>query len=158
MRSGIMLLATLALAGCDEQAKAPAVAASSASATAEALVPAATPDPAPTNAPASLIGEWRVAGIDGQPLDGPIGLAVSIDDRSISAEPPCAGFVWNYRYTAGSLEILSRPEKKLPPGCTVAPQQTALDRAISAATRADRTPANGVELSGGGHSLLLFSQ
>ncbi len=153
-----MLLAALALAGCGERAKAPVVADSQASDSSDPLAPAERPEPPPTNAPASLVGEWRVAGINGQPLDALIGLTVSIDDKSISIEPPCAAFVWNYRYTKGSLEFLPRPEKKPPPGCTVAPQHTALDRAISAATQVDRTPANGVELSGGGQSVLLFSQ
>ncbi len=56
------------------------------------------------------------------------------------------------------MEILPRPEAKPPPGCTVARQQADLARAISAVTLADRTPANGVALTGGGHSVLLFSQ
>ena len=41
----------------------------------------------------TLEGEWRVAGIDGQSLDQPVGLALSASAQEIWWDPRCAGFV-----------------------------------------------------------------
>jgi hypothetical protein len=108
-----------------------------------------------------------VAGIDGKPVEAPIGIALSIDATTIRFEPVCAGFSWHYRYKDGLLETWRSsegprpaPGSTPPPVCAVAvlPEQRALATAIRAATRAVRTPANAVELSGGGHAVTLFSQ
>lgn len=44
--------------------------------------------------------------------------------------------------------------------CTIAtpPRLPDVNRALINATQIERTPENGILLSGGGHSLLLFSQ
>jgi len=129
--------------------------------------PSAQPQPAPSEtplpAPASLVGEYRVAGIDGEELDTDFGLALSIDRGHVSFEPTCAGFVWSYAYRDGALDIERRQEKlhhPPPPVCAIAihPTQRKLAEALDAVNRAGRTPANGVELSGNGRSVLLFSQ
>lgn len=112
---------------------------------------------APSEAPASLIGEWRVAGIDGQPVDAPIGIALSIGTQEIGFDPRCAGFAWDYNYSAGTLETIRRNPTAI---CTIG-YDPVLDRladALDGVTTARRTPANAIELSGGGHSVTLFSQ
>jgi len=117
-------------------------------------------------APAELVGEWRVAGIDGQALTGDIGIALSIDAQSLSYEPRCAGFVWDYTYARGSVSLeraapVNPPVDGIPaPVCAVAvaPELRALGIALDHAVSAGRTPENGVLLSGGGHSVTLFSQ
>ncbi|TXC73346.1 hypothetical protein FSZ31_00845 [Sphingorhabdus soli] len=116
--------------------------------------------------PDSLVGEWRVAGIDGNSLTGNIGIAVSIDENTIGYEPRCRGFVWNYRYARGEVGVTRAPPLNSPvdgvpaPVCLVAvpPELIALGKAFDAVEQAGRTPENGVLLSGGGHSVTLFSQ
>lgn len=131
--------------------------------------PAAQSQPAPSDtpaslpAPASLVGEYRVAGIDGQSLDAPFGIALSITEGRISFEPACAAFMWSYAYLDGALDIERRQEKlhhPPPPVCAepAAAELQQLASALDVVDRAGRTPANGIELSGKGRSLLLFGQ
>ncbi|MFC4256938.1 hypothetical protein GRI97_14560 [Altererythrobacter xixiisoli] len=112
-----------------------------------------------------LIGEYRVASINGLPLDGEIGIALSIKGALLSFEPTCAGFVWNIGFTGDRLRTSRHraaqgPDGMPPPVCAiaVAPEQAALARALDAVSRAERTPSNGILLSGEGSSVLLFSQ
>jgi hypothetical protein len=115
---------------------------------------------------ATLEGEWRVAGIDGQPLDQPIGLALSASKDEIWWAPRCAGFVRSYRIHGTSIRFAPdtsvRPDSSgnPPPVCTIAPPASvnAVLTALDAADAVVRTPANAIEISGGGHSLTLFSQ
>lgn len=155
---GFALIALGLLTACGEQGERAAPAATpSASATPS---PAASPT---LPAPDTLIGEYRVAGIDGEELNADFGIALSIDEGHVSFEPTCAGFVWSYAYRDGALEIERRQEKIAhppPPVCAIAihPLQRQLGEALEAVNRAGRTPANGIELSGNGRSVLLFSQ
>ncbi|MGE5561778.1 MAG: hypothetical protein ACM3ZV_00530 [Bacillota bacterium] len=116
---------------------------------------------------ATLEGEWRVAGIDGHALDQPVGIALSASRQEIWWAPRCAGLVRSYtiagtRFAAGPpLGVQPRrPGEPTPPVCTIAPPPRAgeLFQALDSADRIERTPQNGVLISGGGHSLLLFSQ
>jgi hypothetical protein len=121
---------------------------------------------APITAIGDLLGEYRVAGMDGQPLDAPIGIAVSIDGPMLSYEPSCAGFVWSLKFEDGRLvthrfgEAHAAPDVPPPPVCAVAifPEQRQLAEAFDAAERVSRTAANGILFEGGGRSVLLFSQ
>ncbi len=119
----------------------------------------AAPTPTPT-AVGSLVGEYRVAGIDGEPLDLPFALTLSIDDRLIVNEGVCGGDAWDYRLEGTKLELTRT--RSPDPACLATvrlhPVVLRLPAAIDAATRAERTPSNGIELSGGGHSVTLYSQ
>ena len=119
---------------------------------------------------ATLAGEYRVAAIDGTGIGGGIGLALTVTDTLIWFDPRCAGFNWTYTLSDGAL-VTDRPQKPRPPGaplvagpraapCRIAvhPEQQRLATALDAVTQARRTPSNGIELSGGGHSVTLFSQ
>ncbi|MXO75261.1 hypothetical protein GRI40_08540 [Altererythrobacter aerius] len=116
----------------------------------------------------TLAGEWRVAGIDGKPLDAPQGIALSGSDRELWWEPRCAGFVRSYRidglrFTPGPrLDAPAPPPPGTPPPpvCTIGllPGLQDVFRAVNAATTVGRDPSNGILLSGGGHSVLLYSQ
>ena len=121
-------------------------------------------------APASLEGEYRVAGIDGAEVGGGIGIALTVTDKLIWFDPRCAGFNWTYTYAGGKLTT-DRPQKPRPPGAPytagpmapvckigVHPEQQRLATALDAVTATRRTPSNGIELSGGGHSVTLYSQ
>ena len=116
----------------------------------------------------TIVGEYRVAGIDGESIDQPYAIALSITADKISFAPECAGFVWTYNYSHdGTLSTARHPDhggETAPDGSTVVcavglkPTDIPLSQAIDAATRAGRTPQNAIELSGGGRSVTLFSQ
>ena len=115
----------------------------------------------------TLEGEWRVAGIDGQPLEQPVGLALRASAQEIWWDPRCAGYVRSYRIEGGKFTtgphigfVPRKPGEPTPPVCTIAPPPRIGDvfRALTEATTIVRTPQNGIEILGGGHSVLLFSQ
>ncbi len=156
MRTALIILAVV-LTGCRQ-----------------APAPDPSPEAAASHAPtsslspvATLEGEWRVAGIDGAPFDEAYGLALSADADEIWWEPRCANMAFRYRIedtriVTGEVEPPAPLELGQPPSptCTADPPSRLGDvaRALAAADTVGRTPANGVLLSGGGHSLLLFSQ
>jgi hypothetical protein len=127
--------------------------------------PTPTPTPAPSlaapspAAPTTLAGEWRVAGIDGAPFDEPFGLALSADTRLMWMEPRCAGVARSYRIQGGRISFGPDPDARNEV-CAIGmpPRTDEIVRALDSAGMIRRTPQNGIELSGGGHSLILFSQ
>ncbi|MFN3515632.1 MAG: hypothetical protein ACK4YM_00535 [Novosphingobium sp.] len=149
MRGAVVLALAALLAGACKQER-PAL----------PPAPAGTPAPPATprgDAPATLVGEWRVAGIDGQPVDAPIGIALTIGGQEIGFDPRCAGFTWGYTYSAGVLATKRRRQAAI---CAIG-YDPVLDRlagALDRVTIVRRTAANGIELSGGGRSVTLFSQ
>ena len=163
------LLTALLLAGCEARDEAPAAESPAPSRAEEttASTPAPGAAPAPETLVDSLAGEWRVAGIDGVALDEPVGIALSGDGDELWWEPRCAGLVRSYRISgpsiafgpAGDAAALPRGAPP-PPVCAIAvpPRITDLTRAIDSAETVGRTPANGIMIEGGGHSVLLFSQ
>ena len=125
------------------------------------------PEPVPPPVD-TLAGEWRVAGIDGKPFDADYGIALSASADEIWWEPRCAGIVRRYRIRGYSVSMML-PEPppaqeglpRPPPAvCTIGVPVGVENafRALDAVDRVMRTPENGIELSGGGHSLTLFSQ
>ena len=129
----------------------------------EAPTPAPTPAPslaAPSPAgPTTLAGEWRVAGIDGAPFDEPFGLALSADARLVWMEPRCAGVARSYRISGARIAFAPDPNARNEVCAIGMPPRTEdVLRALDAADTIRRTPQNGIELSGGGRSLTLFSQ
>jgi hypothetical protein len=156
----LSLLATLLLTGCGPAgSEATPAAEQEASPTPAGATQAKSPafNPAATPAAESLAGEYRVAGIDGVELDAPIGIAVSIGPRSIELAP-CAGFAWTYTHANGVLETERIPVSPDEPICRIPEETARAGVAMAAASRVRRTSANGLEFSGGGRSVLLFSQ
>jgi hypothetical protein len=153
--ASLCLLSCLFVAGCGENAP-----------------PPDSPEAAPVSNPAvpteevaimtteELAGEYRVAGIDGAPTDENFGIALSISavPSVISFDEECGTFSWATDMEGGVLFTSRLPAE--PPSCDtpIHPRLLQLAAAIDAADRAARTPANGVELSGDGRSVLLFSQ
>jgi hypothetical protein len=132
--------------------------------------PARSAQTMPDAAPSSLVGQYRVAGIDGEEVGGGIGIALTVTEQLIWFDPRCAGFSWTYIYDDGALAT-DRPEKPregkgqflagpVRPTCRIAvhPEQRRLANALDAVDRVRVTPSNAIELSGGDHSLVLFSQ
>lgn len=128
----------------------------------------ATPPASVAPAPATLSGHWRVAGIDGEPFDEPYGLALVADEDRIWWEPTCAGGNFSYTIDGNSFAAIAYtdpamrpvPGEPPPPVCAIAfpPRLSEVFRAIQSADRIEITPENGVLISGGGHSLVMFSQ
>ncbi len=159
-----ILLYALALTGCGENAVAPPAAQVSDTPVPQQATPAGS---VALTRIGDLVGEYRVAGIDGAEIPGDQGIALSIDGNQLSFEPTCAGFVWRIELPADELRFVRVPQyppavagAPPPPVCAVAvsPQLRQLGKAIDASTRAWRTPANGIMIEGGGRSALLFSQ
>ena len=129
----------------------------------EAPTPAPSPSPslaAPSPAaPITLAGEWRVAGIDGAPFDEPYGLELSADARLIWMEPRCAGVARSYRISGRRIAFGPDPDARNEV-CAIGmpPRTDDVLRALDAAQTIRRTPSNGIEIAGGGHSLTLYSQ
>ena len=158
------------LAACVQQAgeQAPPASPSETTAAAPEPTPKTTPaiSPSPSLAPvATLEGEWRVAGIDGADFNEPYGLALSGSAQELWWEPRCARMARSYRIDGRAVDFaaaLDAPKPGDPPAlvCTIAPPPRLGEvmRALDAATTIGRTVQNGIEISGGGRSLLLFSQ
>ena len=108
----------------------------------------------------SLKGEWRVASIDGAEFDEPYGLALSADDSRIWFEPACAAQGRNYTISGLRFAAAAPGTSSDQVVCDIAVPDGLAEvwRAIDAAERVERTPGNGVMISGGGRSLLLFAQ
>lgn len=136
-------------------------------------VPVAPNQPVGPAAVATLAGHWRIAGIDGQALDEPYGIALTADSREIWWEPRCAGVGWTYRIDGHRLAVGPIEAEKpragpttvedpasVPDICTIGlPERLAdVGAALLAARRIRRTASNGIMIEGDGRSLLLFSQ
>lgn len=113
----------------------------------------------------SLAGEWRVAGIDGRPLDEPVALALTGDERRLWWEPRCAGMARTYRLDGHRITFHAAASKTpedgaTPPVCAIAlpPRLAEVMRALDGAERIVRTESNGVLISGPDHEVTLFSQ
>ncbi len=168
MRFATVLWPCALVAACTQQApeRAPQALPSNARISGAPSEPSAAAQSSSTFAPvASLAGEWRVAGIDGAEFNEPYGLALSGDAQELWWAPRCARFVRSYRIEGTSVsfhQVLDEPKPGAvpPPVCTIAPPPRIADvtRALDAATTIGRTPGNGIEISGGGHSVTLFSQ
>ena len=141
-----------------------------------ACQPAAAPEPEASEratldpleaGPASIVGDYRVAGIDNEALDIGEAIAVSITATTISYEPTCLGYSWDYEYSQGTLAAERTPgvgpeidENGSVASCLVAvpPEFDRVANAFADADRVFTTPENGLLFSGGRHSVTLFSQ
>lgn len=146
-----LALALMALAGCGQQpAREPRPTASS--------VPAATPAPAaePPLPAAELPGEYRIAGVDGRDIDLPHAITASIDGGRIRVTSGCLRRDWTYVYEGGRLTTKKASVLSCLPNPR--PEEAAVFAAFEPAQTAVRTPANAIEITGGGHTVTLFSQ
>ena len=152
MRSFCFLASLAAIAGCSPANDAADVPAE------PAAIEVTTPQP---NTPiGNFAGEYRVAGINGAPIDAPFGLALSVTESRMFFGDFCGGYAWDYRLEGTSIEMarVASPDE----AClaTVSIHRSVFDfvEALDAVTQASRTPSNGIELSGAGRSVTLYSQ
>ena len=166
MRLTLIALPFILISACaQEDSRSAHVAASADEAGAADPAPTVTaappPPPASTLAPVeTLTGEWRVAGIDGTEFNEPYGLALSGDEASLWWAPRCAQQERRYAIKGREIRFSQVSERHGTPPCLPGLPARLADvlRALDAATTVGRTPSNGIEISGGGHSVLLFSQ
>jgi hypothetical protein len=115
--------------------------------------PAASPVPAP---PIRIAGEYRVAGVDGGDIDLPHGISASIGESRIEVSSQCVEMAWSYRFDGAQLVTEAIPVVSCDRGRY--PEEQAIEAAFDAARGVERTESNGIRFSGGGRSVLLFSQ
>jgi hypothetical protein len=152
MRSFCFLASLAAIAGCspaNDAADAPAE---------PAAIEATTSEP---NTPiGNLVGEYRVAGINGESIDAPFGLALSVTDSRMIFGDFCGGYAWDYRLEGTRIEMARVASPDAACLATVRMHRSVFDfvEALDAVTTATRTPSNGIELAGAGRSVTLYSQ
>jgi hypothetical protein len=154
-------VAALLLAGCSDVDQAepptPIEEPASAPAPATAAAPAKTfPANAAITEAGELVGEYRVAGVNGRDIDLPHGITARINPASIHVTSDCVNVAWSW-FLEGTRLVTERVPVE---GCGrgFLPEEEAIVTAVDSADKASRTPANGLEFSGGGHSVLLFGQ
>ena len=103
-----------------------------------------------------LVGEYRIPGADGQDINLPHGISAIIDPTTISVSADCLNFAWTYRFEGARLVTDSTPVASCRRG--LLPEEEAVRAAVDAADTVRRLPSNGIEFSGAGRSVLLFSQ
>lgn len=143
-RTALISLSLLGLTACQPAAETPQGSAGNAETT--SIIASAE----------ALTGEYRVAGINGADVNLPHGISAAITDERIDIQSDCIRFAWTYRFENQLLVTESAPVAS----CRRAllPEEQALAAAVEAADVVRRTPANGIEMSGGGRSLTLFGQ
>ncbi|WP_202389530.1 hypothetical protein [Croceibacterium soli] len=118
-----------------------------------APAPPAEVAPAPSLEPA---GEYRIAGVDGGDIDLPHGITASIGADRIEVVSQCVEMAWSYRLEGRALQTTRLPVVTCDRGRY--PQEEAIEAAFTAAREVERTESNGLRFSGGGRSVILFSQ
>ena len=158
MRYVLALVAMGWLAGCsppNDRAPEPAQTAS-VTATSAATEPAPPGVPEGAIATGELVGEWRVAGVDGRAVNLPHAITVSIDATTIRYASHCVSGVWTYRAAGPSIVTRQVPQAMCDRGRYR--EERALDAVFSAPGAIRRTAGSGIDIAGGGHSITLFSQ
>lgn len=139
-----------------ETAPAPAASPAAEAPQTSASVQPDVPPPVDALAAAELPGEYRIAGVDGGDIDLPYGITASIDGNRIHIVADCVNAAWRYTYHGGRLATTRVATESCARGLTR--EEEAVVAAFDSAREAVRTPSNGIELSGGGRSVTLFSQ
>jgi len=105
---------------------------------------------------AQLVGEYRVASVDGGDLDLPQGITASVTDSRLAVQSDCIRLAFDYRLDGPALALTPAPV----PSCRrgLSPAEQAIQGAFTAAVQVARTPDGGVQFTGNGRSVTLFSQ
>ncbi len=103
-----------------------------------------------------LTGEYRVASVNGASIDQPEGVTATVTASRIDVRSGCIRFAFDYRMEGGALTTMDAPVASCRRGLT--PAEQSVREAFAAATGVARTPANGVQFTGGERSVTLFTQ
>lgn len=104
----------------------------------------------------SLAGEYRIAGVDGGDIDLPHGISATIGAHRIDVVSQCVEMAWSYRLEGTALRTTQLPVVSCDRGRY--PEEEAIEEAFTDARAVERTESNGLRFSGGGRSVILFSQ
>jgi len=158
--------ATLALAACQSPEEGPAPVPDGSPPTSTAASPSTASSPTSSASEEvqagaivsaeELVGEYRIPGADGQDINLPHGISAIIDRGTIRVSADCLNFAWTYRFEGPRLVTEGTPVASCRRG--LLPEEEAVRAAFDAADTVRRLPSNGIEFSGGGRSVLLFSQ
>lgn len=110
----------------------------------------------PASPSLDLPGEYRVAGVDGAGIDLPHGISATISADTIEVQSDCIRFA--FAYTLDGSRIATEPAPVASCRRALLPDEQAISAAFDMAETVSRTPANGIEFTGGGRSVTLFSQ
>lgn len=157
-------LFAIALFGC-QQASNPAPAEQdgrSPEPVASAAAPQArSPSQLPTSQAVSvaenLVGEYRIAGVNGTDINLPYGITARISDVEIIVEADCLKLSWSYFFEGTNL-VTEQLFPRDSCGRKLLPEEEAIVAAFNGATAVGRTSANGIEFAGENSWVLLFSQ
>lgn len=140
----------LGLSACQPSAQAPA----SSDSKTESAAPAQPVIP-PLSA-ADIVGEWRIAGVNGGEINQPTGITAQITADEIRITSGCVNLAFGYRLAAGQFAATQKPVA----GCerTLSPAEKAVGDAVNKAQSAARDSSNALVLSGEGSSLTLYTQ
>lgn len=119
------------------------------------ITSARPPNPAVAATERLTPGEYRVAGADGADINLAHAITLTITPDEIRLASQCFTPRWTWRYAGEVLETARIPEAMCER--TRYPAELAAEAVFAQPENIERTPANGIEISGGGHSLLLFS-
>lgn len=147
-------LALLALGACDVPVDSAPADEPTAASSAPPTTTAASPEPAAPKV--ELPGEYRVAGVDGQSIDLPYAITAAITASRVDINADCLIFAWSYTANGNAITTSRLTTAGCERGLTEV--EEAMVAAFDAATTVARTPGNGIELSGDGHTVTLFSQ
>lgn len=146
-----MALATIVLPACQPDAGPPDPAPTAPASAASGAAP-----PPSAESRVSLAGEYRVAGVDGQDVNLPHAITVSVTGTVIRYASQCVGGMWSYRQDGNAIELERIPTE----ACerSLYPEEAAIETVFANSATVSRTASNGLQVEGGGHSLTLFSQ
>ena len=107
---------------------------------------------------ASIQGEWRVAGVGGQPLSQPFGISASIKGKRIRFVSQCIARQYDLQVSGGL--AASRLVGNDVPDCVRALtiDERGLEQAMAQATAVYRLPSNALVFGGPAGAVTLFTQ
>lgn len=124
--------------------------------------PAVTVD-TPTGLNASdIVGEWRIAGVNGGEVNQSTGITASITAKTILINSGCVNMVYSYTLSNGDFSVALGQDAGDKPviSCMrgLSDTENAIGDAIQKADTAKKDASNALVLSGGGASLSLYTQ
>lgn len=105
---------------------------------------------------AEIAGEWRVAGVAGETIDQPEGIAASVRGDRLRLTAGCVNLEWAMVLAAGRVTFVRRAAEGCGRGLT--PVEERVVAAVTSASAAYRLPSNALVFDGPGGALVLFTQ
>jgi hypothetical protein len=106
----------------------------------------------------SIEGEWRVAGVAGQPLSQPFGISATIREGSIRFVSPCITRRYGLEISGGlaTARLMTNETPDCVRALTI--DERGLERAMGQVKTAYRLPSKALVLDGPAGAVTLFTQ